>query len=431
MTAIAAQQPGVQNLSLYRAQAMANEALATDLFPRYSSTYIQSQQGFKGKMLWLYDKTCDGADALNRTLQIPISGVQYGASKILSIGDRILGRVVRPMLDVAYPVNPINGRRHFVGVSRNVEKKIGDWILYPLATLTMQKTNKCLPGSNQAIADKVEQTFRRLVDANGELLNPRNETTRFDYRVKTMLSSQINAFAVAGGGMVVFSQLVEELEGAIRSLSIREATVHFADGSTTTVDLTNVTLDDALAAVLGHEITHAASRHSIGAVATSIVLSILMTVSNLTLFVLGLNDQRFSRLRELLMKLQELIQNVSRNFHAHKHEYEADVTGAYFTRQAGFNPLGAIYLQEFFKQQQGGLRNFLRRYLEFTYTHPYVEKRKRAVFAAINEIDPQALRGRVGPWVIADNGYDLARSSSGIRYAREHQANVLPANTQT
>ncbi len=80
-------------------------------------------------------------------------------------------------------------------------------------------------------------------------------------------------------------------------------------------------------------------------------------------------------------------------FQSKRHEYEADITGMHFASQAEFNPLGALYLQEFLNQQsqQSGL-DFLHKNFEFMFTHPYGEKRKQAIAAALKIIHPNALQ---------------------------------------
>ena len=188
-------------------------------------------------------------------------------------------------MDLVYPINPINGNRHFVGISRNLEKLIGDWVFYPLATAGMRDTNEFVQNRCGRLVDKVESVLGRLKDSNEEYLNPAGEDTKFDYRIKTVHSTQVNAFAVPAGGMVIFTQIVKEIDAAIKSRAITETTVEFADGSKAKVDLSGVKLEDALAALLGHEMTHAASRHSIVAIFGDFIRSVVLTVGRVALIV--------------------------------------------------------------------------------------------------------------------------------------------------
>jgi hypothetical protein len=426
--------PTGPHADLYRAQTMAGEVFGSSLFPCYSPEHVKSQAGFKGKMLWCYSRAYDGACVVGRGVDAIISTVQYVVSKILFVG----GYVFRPITNAIYPVNPINGRRHFVLIPRSVEKVLGDWVFYPLATSGMRNTRELLPGGKESIANKVNACFQRLLKANKALLNPDSEKTQFDYRVKTVPSSQVNAFAVPAGGMVVFSQLVKEIEGAIKNKDIKETKVTFADGSSAIVDFKDVKAEDVLAALMGHEMTHVASRHSIVSLVASAIRSIVLTVGRLILIVYlkstdeeyralakkaVLNeDQRaalefYSFLNDIFAWVENRVKQFSGLFNSRKNEYEADVTGTYFAHKAGFNPLGALYLQAVLHED--GAFDFFHKYFEFLFTHPYGENRKRAIFAAIGEIDPQALKGRV-QWNIAQNGYNFDRSSPAVQYAYQN-----------
>lgn len=421
---------------LHRAQAAASDVFQTPLFPCYSPDYVQSQKGFSRIALWTYSKVYDASAFVNW-------GVRSGASALASAGDFAFGWAVRPILDLVYPVNHVNGHRHFVGIPRSVEKALGDWIFYPLAGGNMSSTHELIPGTSERIADRVESVMARLKNANAELLNPTGETP-FDYRVKTVHSSQVNAFAVPAGGMVVFSQLVREIDGAIKSRAIRNSTVEFADGSTATVDLTGVTLEDTLAALMGHEMTHVASRHSIVGIFGNLIRTILLNVGRFVLLgslktsdkeyqeltqkpnlsaseraTLAHKEQLYSRLNDFFAWIEEKFNHLTGLFHSRKNEYEADVTGAHFAKAAQFNPLGAIYLQEVLHQNKGGIMDAMHKHLEFLFTHPYGENRKRALFAAIQQIDPAALQGRTQWNIHNDPRYDLERSGPAMQFAHK------------
>ena len=78
-------------------------------------------------------------------------------------------------------------------------------------------------------------------------------------------------------------------------------------------------------------------------------------------------------------------------FLSRRAEHESDVGGAYLMQQGNFNPLGAIYAQEFLLRKQSEMGGFLHRLFELNSSHPIGEKRKRALFAAIGEIAPDTL----------------------------------------
>jgi Zn-dependent protease with chaperone function len=430
---------------LYKAQVKASEVFETTWFPCYSPEYIQAQEGFKGKVIWCYSKVYEGAAMVGGALHGVIAATQYVVLGIISIGHRVVGFIVDPIVDVVFPINPINGHRQFIGIiPRSVEKLLGDWIFYPLASGGMRKTNALLAGTTETIASRVKSVLDRLKGANGDLLNPPSETTQFNYRVKTVYSHQINAFACPAGGMVVYSQIVNEIDAAIKAKALTEATISFADGSTARVDLSNVQLDDVLAALMGHEMTHVASRHSMISMVIRFVQNALTSLGRIMLVeyckssdpeyqaliqkgegqlqdsesrALANKENYFSKLNDFFCWVEEQLSKFSGLFHSRTHEYEADVTGAYFAHRAEFNPLGAIYLQELLSQNSGSISEFFHKHFEFAFTHPYGENRKRALFAAVNEIAPDRLNGRV-TYQIAKNIYDVKRLAAGEVYAR-------------
>ena len=59
------------------------------------------------------------------------------------------------------------------------------------------------------------------------------------------------------------------------------------------------------------------------------------------------------------------------------------MTGAYIAYNAGYNPLGALYLQEFLSKQ-----SHIPGFMDFISTHPAAEKRKTAVYTALESFVP-------------------------------------------
>lgn len=397
---------------LYRAQRAGHESVRSRFFPEVSQEYVGSQTGIKGKALHGYLLAQRAVTWIRETAAPATSFISSG----VRAGGDFIGEKVRPVADFAFPLNPINGRRHFVGIPRKVEKFLGEYLFYPLSTRSLGgRTFEALRG--EGIADKVEGVLGRLRDANQSFLNPEGETP-FEYRVLTVASQQVNAFATPGGGMVVFSQIVKEIDGAVQS-ELGSTTVTLADGSEVEVDLSRVTTEDILAALMGHEMTHAASRHSMTSLTIQLIQSVVFKLGRMGLIIyLKSQDKEYQRLSRdnrnseeflrkearydtintFLAKLEErLIHPLSKLFHSRKHEYEADITGTFFAHQAGYNPLGALALQQILLDKSGkGIGDSLHKHLEILYTHPYGENRKRAIYAAIKEISPQLFQKAEG-----------------------------------
>lgn len=418
---------------LFQAQNEAKNALETAFFPCYSKTFIESQEGFKGKVIWVYSKIYDGADFLYSNIVTVISKISELSSKIFSP----MTKLFKPAVDFVYPINPINNQRHLICiVPRSVEKIFGK-VVSIFITSGLSESNELLDSSDhKTIASKVENVFQALIKANKKLLNPKN-MSEFDYEIKTVISNQKNAFALPGGKIVVFDQIVKDIYGCIQSKKIKNSIIKFADGSEITIDLSNVTLDDALAALIGHEMTHVASRHSMVRLVTNYLLSCILNIGRcLLVFLLKIKDKEYVALKnnksvanqqKLLEKekfyialnnffigIESKIQGLLGLLKSRTNEYEADVTGAYFAHNTGYNPLGAIYLHEVLKKE--GFLDFIHRNFEPIFTHPYSENRKRAIFAAINVMAKNTIQVQKKEFVYK---YDLKRSSSGVTYSQK------------
>lgn len=358
-------------MTLYSAQLAAHSAVQTRWLPTNWAS--------------AYDTSCDKIAAVSNRASETLLGMQY----------------IRRFVDSIYGVNPINNQRHLVLVPRNIEKFLGKWVFYPITTLGFIKdTDK-----------NVDAIFEQLLETNRELLNPSDEDTQFDYQIQTIDSGQVNAFATPGGGMVVFTGIIDSLRRSIENKKITHAAVQTADGREALVDLSDVTLEDTLAALIGHEMTHVASRHSMAGMTIKFLLTVILSVGRYALVqylkasdeeykalsqITNLTDgekQRlkdkeasYKRLSSLFEWIQDKAEGLSHLFHSRTNEYEADVTGAYLAQRAGYNPLGAIYLQEFLTRREGDLMGWFHKNCEFMFTHPHGENRKRALHAAIQHL---------------------------------------------
>jgi hypothetical protein len=422
--------PVNQNFDLYNAQAAAKQAIRDTWFRPYES--VQWDRGCGDKACWVYNKTLEGATFLYSGLTSLMDRISGLASSVFSGLDWISNGTFSWTRDGVYPINPINGNRHIMLMPRCAEKFLGN-IFYEATTWAMTPTSECLNCTNEQIASKVDGVVDLLVDANGPLLNPENEPTKFDYRAKTVLSNQINAFAVPAGGMVVFSQIVKEIHDAIRSNQIQTTIVRLADGSGVEVDLRAVALNDVLGALMAHEMTHVASRHSIAAMGGILLSALVLEGCRYALIArLKDSDKRYqalskssarsegevtesAQMEKFYTKVNDSFQYIKDNlgefmglFNSRECEYEADVTGTYFALKANLNPLGALYLQEFLKSKSSPWSQFFHKYFEFMYTHPPVEQRKLAVYTAIQSFAPRALDG-----ALQIDAVDLATRCAG------------------
>jgi len=341
-------------------------------------------------------------------------------SRIQYIVDAIFSAItwIFPCIgNTIYPINPINGKRHLVLLPRCIEEAIGN-MLYSIITFGMGETSRTFEGTT-SINQKVQEVFKKVKDANYELLHAQTEDSAegYNYHVKVTRSSMVNAFACAGGGMVVFTGIIEEIRDTVnnRKDEARDVKVHFADGSVATVDLSQVKVDDVIAALLGHEMTHVASRHTLHQLALVLILILVLNAIR-ALLVRALGEDSLPS--QLLLNLEDFILQYLLNANSRVHEYEADVTGLEFMKKANFNPLGALYLQEILtRMHRNGLLDTMHDKLEFLFTHPYGERRKRAIFSALSVLDTERLQTNA-QMTLAETDLDTERASPAVCTAR-------------
>jgi len=474
-----------QQEHLYEAQKAGIDAMKDHWFPRYNKSYLQAQKGLWKAPILIYSCTCNVISVTGEYASYLVNGLIKNISLIangffafeesyIGLGETRLvnwysNAIHNPITNVLCPLNKVNGTHHFVGVPRSVEKFLGDYIFYPLSSGGMSETNAKFEGTDEVIADSLETIVGRINQANQELLQceldgqENEEGTKFNYRVKTIQSDKINAFACPGGGMVVFKGIANEIANSfdrIEQYKIKQTKIQLADGTTVTLNLEGVTKEDVLAALLGHEMTHVASRHSMVALIASLVRSVVLNVGRVMFIsylkisdkeyqklikkrtdfangVVDLNQQQalnlqdainskeqfFIKLNDLLTWVEDKVKDYSGLLCSRNNEYEADITGAYFAQKARYNPLGALYLQELLsRNSKNSYQDFFHRNFEFFFTHPYSENRKRSLFAGLQKFEGDVFEGRI---VATDTGkkfnhYDLNYLSPAAKFAHEY-----------
>jgi Zn-dependent protease with chaperone function len=371
----------------------------TPLFPHYTEEFLAEQEGLKGTALSAYNRFYEGARYISRGL---VGAVKAVADLICRIGRAIFDGPLVSLRDRFYPINPMNAERHLAFVPRTIEKFLGDNIILLLGLSEYVVTSEKSTEKEQTLAQRVNEVTTKIIEDNRDLINPVSETP-FDYRTYTVASIEMQAAAAPGGGIIVHSQLIKEIEGSIAGNEVTSSSIEFADGSKVIVDLSEVASDDIVALAVAHEISHAASRHTLMRMTASTVISA-------TLKFFRINNSYVNRINN----------NLLHTFMNRQREYEADTAGLYLATRSGYNPLGAIYACELLRQKTAGLWSFHEAF-ELISGHPTPINRQRALIAAISEINPEALKDKVtfepGPnrYVTGPNeggmdAFDLLRS---------------------
>src|SRR5688500_9444623 len=176
---------------------------------------------------------------------------------------------------------------------------------------------------NSSHVARVRNVMNRIVSQVGAF---RPDAQRWPWEVHVIQENQLNAWAMPGGKMVVYSGLIERLKLA----------------------------DDELAAIMGHEIAHSLREHARERVSREMATSLGVAIGGA---LLGLGD--------LGQTVAGTLVNVTFNLpHSRAHETEADRIGVELAARAGYDPHAAVTLWEKMAQASGGGGP------EFLSTHP-------------------------------------------------------------
>ena len=194
-------------------------------------------------------------------------------------------------------VNPVTGKTEFMTVSTEAEIQMGQQNYAP-----MQQSQGGLQDLDPALTTYVSGIGQRLAAQSGVSL---------PYEFAVLNNSVPNAWALPGGKIAINRGLLYELES-----------------------------EAELAAVLGHEVVHAAARHT----AKQISRSQLLQVGVLGTAVAA-SDSDYGN---LIAGSANLLAQAGLAKYGRDAELESDYYGMQYMSKAGYDPQGAVTLQETF-----------------------------------------------------------------------------------
>ncbi len=174
-----------------------------------------------------------------------------------------------------------------------------------------------------------DQALQQTIAELGARLARHAGRKEIPYRFTVVEAAEPNAFAVAGGSILVTRPLVNLCEGDV----------------------------SCLAGVLGHEIIHVDRRHALRDLARS-----ALTKGGLRLLSFG----RGRILSRVVGPMQEML---IQGYHQEQ-ELEADVLGSRLAAQAGFDPRGLILLLERLQVERPDGQGLIAEVLGYFETHP-------------------------------------------------------------
>lgn len=192
-------------------------------------------------------------------------------------------------------MNPETGRKSHVAMSTHEEALLG-----------LQTYQQVLAQSESIDSgpelEMIKRVASRLARATGKA------GADFDWQVSLIRSSQVNAFCLPGGKVVVYTGILPVTQN-----------------------------ESALGTVLGHEMAHATSRHG-----SQRVLEQNLAQTALTGVAMSLSDMDYDKQRAVMGALGAGAQFGVLMPFSRKHESEADHIGLHYMARAGYDPRESI-----------------------------------------------------------------------------------------
>lgn len=235
-------------------------------------------------------------------------------------------------------VNPVTGRSELAIVSFSEEEE---------AALGAKAYTPAVQQQGGFYRDRELEAYVQEV---GMRLARVSHRPNLNYRYRVLNSSVPNAFALPGGYIVINRGL-----------------------------LVGLSSEAEMAAVLGHETGHVTAKHSLAGYQRAMTANVLVT--GVVLATGG---------RAGVQELSGITASLLENGFSRDQEREADWLGIDYMVKAGYNPNGAVHLQEYFFRELEGGKNPL--FVEGLFrTHPFSKDRLDNARARIAERYPDTV----------------------------------------
>lgn len=209
-----------------------------------------------------------------------------------------------------------------------------------------REAEKQVLSQSKVLADTAWQNY---VSQVGHLLAAFSERKDVTYSFTILESDEINAFALPGGPLFIYTGLLNLMDD-----------------------------ESELAAVMGHEIGHVDGRHAVRQ---------LQPVAGITaLEALAFGDRSPAAQQALNLVLEIALTGYGRS-----HELEADRFGVIYLQRAGYGPQGAIRMFNKLASQEKGERNVFEK---LSATHPETKERITRLEVEIGKFPPGGRTGR-------------------------------------
>lgn len=215
--------------------------------------------------------------------------------------------------------NPATDRREIILISTDAEVSMG-----------LETHQKVL--SEYILSDDISKNAR--LQSIGQKVAKVSDRQDYTYQFFLLDKDELNAFTTPGGQIYFLTGLFDQLQG-----------------------------DDAIAAVIAHEIGHCAARHIAKKFQAALGVNL---ISSLILHHAQLTDQA----RQIASMSSNAVMGLVFSAFSRQDEYEADSLAIKYLYLAGYDPNGMIQAFEFLLQESKGPQMPL-----WMRTHPFLEDR--------------------------------------------------------
>lgn len=337
-----------------------------------------------------------------------------------------IGQDLQNTYNTLCPTNPLTGKRQFFRIPLGLESFIGRCAELADETKPLASFKE---GSLEAQTRKV---FTALTSSH---VLPCYAGRKWDATIRFCDKQVDNAYCAPGCRVTVYTGIQKSIHSFLEDMKCKgQKTIDFKDetGKSISVNVEDVTYEDVMAALLGHELTHGAARHGGVRLVIGTLFSGLLAISSALLTTIAkvfcqeeviikktnphntergqtaqeakkaeasttVKEYRFTPMGHLLNGIAylvgfEFIRNLINSAftlaHSRKNEYEADKYGMILAQRAGYNAKGALVLMKLLGKGSFDPQNRVARaLLNAISTHPLSSDRIRANHATMIELE--------------------------------------------
>lgn len=287
---------------------------------------------------------------------------------------KLISYVFRPLLDLFFPLNPSTGER--VLLPHYITNLLGGRHYKQSVKEQLSQYDGKLDTSDTAI--KVDAVYQRLLASHTCKNLSHYPTTVID-------SFRHNACGIHKGGIILHTGLLNLNEKALNEDPITQVKIALDDGRVAIVDLKDLTNDDIIACLLGHEASHVYTPLSVTFTITNIAIAIIQLIGRFIIEICSLDDHMAYLLLSEIFGNESYLGTPSYR----QEEFNADVFGVHLAATSGYDPRAAMLIRAN-TQRQLELKGTLKCHQKYEglFSHPSDERRMRYCLYAMKIISP-------------------------------------------